>query len=59
MWKNFVEPEEATDDNTIWRKRFARWVTESSVTLRNTHFLGEQNWVHERASVLRQRTLPA
>jgi hypothetical protein len=37
MWKNFGQQEEATDDNTIWRLRFASWVTETSAAVRNAH----------------------
>jgi len=30
MWENFVQSEEATDNNTIWRMRCACWATEAS-----------------------------
>jgi len=32
MWKNMVQPSGATDDNTIWRMRFARWITDATHT---------------------------
>jgi hypothetical protein len=54
MWKNIVEPHRP--QMTIRRVRFACWVTKAT----NTHseyvilnYFPLQQWLHERASVLR------
>jgi hypothetical protein len=59
MWKNTVEPGMA--QTTIWRMRIACWITKGT----NTHsddvifipFLPQQ-WLQERASLLRSSTMP-
>jgi hypothetical protein len=56
MWKNIVEP--GRSQMAIWRLRIARWVPKAT----NTHsgcviltaFLLQQ-WLHERASILRHK----
>jgi hypothetical protein len=46
---------QATDDNTIWRMRFACWITKAT----DTHSyviliaLSQQQWLCKRASMLR------
>jgi hypothetical protein len=59
MWKNTLEP--GKPQMTIWRMRFARWIPKAT----NTHSeyaiiiaLPLQQWLHERASMLRYSTLP-
>ena len=56
MWKNIVERGQATDDSIIRRMRFAFWIRKAT----NTHSeyviliaFSLQQWLHERASVLR------
>jgi len=58
MWNNSVEPNRT--QMTIWRMRIAGWITEAT----NTHSqyviliaVPLQQWLHERASVLRYSTL--
>ena len=58
MWKNMVQSNRPT--MTIWRMRIAFWITKAT----NTHSqyvtitaFPLQQWLHERASVLRLRTL--
>ena len=61
MWKNIVEPERP--HMTIWRMRISRWIPKTT----DTHSVYAtliafplQQWLHEGASVLRNRlrTLP-
>ena len=59
MWKNIVE--RGRPEMTIWRMRFACWIPKAT----NTHSecviliaFPRQQWLRERASVLRLRTLP-
>ena len=54
MWKNTVEPHRS--QTTIWHTRIACWITKAT----NTHSeyviliaFPLQQWLHERASVLR------
>ena len=56
MWKNIVEP--GSPQMTIWCLRFARWVPKAT----NTHSccviltaFPLQQWLHERASLLRHK----
>jgi len=58
MWKNIVEPDRL--HVTLWRMRIACWIPKAT----NTHsqyviliVFPLQHWLHERASVLRLRTL--
>jgi hypothetical protein len=47
---------EVTDDNTIWRMRFACWVTKATDThSKYVIFISfvQRQWLRERASVLR------
>ena len=37
IWKNVVEPRQATDDNIIRRMRFACWVPKATHTHTHTH----------------------
>jgi hypothetical protein len=59
MWKNMVQPDgQATHDNIIRRMRFARLITEATDT--HSEYViciafPLQQWLHERASVLRHR----
>jgi hypothetical protein len=54
MWENMVEPDRP--QRTIWRMRFACWITKAT----NTHpecviliAFPRQQWLRERASMLR------
>ena len=54
MWKNTVEPGQATDVNT--EPAHCMLVISGykhALTIRNTYVLPQQQWLHERASVLR------
>jgi hypothetical protein len=47
---------QATDDNIIWRMRFACWITNATHTRSEDVMLiafPRQQWLHERASMLR------
>jgi len=59
MWKYIVEP--GRPHMTVWRMRNAYWITKAT----NTHSgyviifaLLLQQWLQERASILRYNTLP-
>jgi hypothetical protein len=58
MWKNTVEPDRP--HMTIWRMRFAWWITKATDTqseyVKLNTFPLEQ-WLHERTSLLRYSTL--
>ena len=54
MWENIVQPD--TPKMTIWHMRFVCWISEAT----NTHSqyvipidFPQQQWLHERASMLR------
>jgi hypothetical protein len=57
MWKNMVEPErQTTDDSIIRRMRIARWITQAADTHSEFVMLIAfplQRWLHERPSMLR------
>jgi len=52
MWKNFIEPDR--QQMTIWRMRFACWITKAAHTLSlcNIHCLYTTTMVYDRASML-------
>ena len=56
MWKNIVVPD--TPRTTIWRMRIACWINKAMNTLitRNNSCFPLQQWLHERASMLRYCT---
>ena len=56
MRKNAMQPERTQCANTIWRMRFSFWITKAT----NPHSeyvilisFPQQQWLHERASLLR------
>ena len=52
---------QATDENVIWRMRFACWITKATNTPSEYVILialQPQHWLRERASVLRYSALP-
>jgi len=54
MWKNIVEP--GRPQMTIWRMRFACWVTKTTDTHSEYVILISfplQQWLYEHASILR------
>ena len=60
MWKNIVE--RGRPQMTVWCIRFTCWIPKAT----NTHseyvirmlFFSLQQWLHERASILRDSTFP-
>ena len=59
MWKNTLQPDRL--QITIWRMRFGCWITEATDT--DSEYViyiafPLQQWLHERASLLRYRKLP-
>ena len=51
--EKYSRAEQATDGYIIWRMRFAGWVTKAADTRSEYVILPPQQWLHERASVLR------
>ena len=48
---------QATDDNVIWRMRFARWINKATDTHTRTEYVilmafPQKKWLRERASML-------
>jgi hypothetical protein len=59
LWDNMEKygtARQATDDNTIWRMRFACWISKATDTLSEYVILigfPRQQWLRKRASMLR------
>ena len=59
MWKNIVEQDRSR--MKIWRMRIACWIRRATNTHSGCVILTDfplQQWLHERASMLRFHTLP-
>jgi len=56
MWKNILE--RGSPQMTIWRMRFARWITKAT-NIHSEYVIliasPQQHWLHGRASVLRYK----
>ena len=56
MWKNSVQPGQATDENIARLMRIARWIPKATDAHSECAILiafPPQQWLHERASMLR------
>jgi hypothetical protein len=61
MWKRYARARQATDGNIIRRMRFACWITKATDTHSEYVILiafPRQQWLRERATMLRYSTLP-